>query len=469
MKTLSASILLIFMVAFTTFGRTKTVEKSFPVKSSQTLEFSNLGVSHIKIKSWDKDEVYIKIKFSFSSSKDEYAENVVKSFDIVISENDSMINISSKRIGNESTWSYFLGIKFRLFFYESTEIEGEIFVPRKNPFKSRFQYSSISLEGMNSSIELLGSGNIIEVKNCKQLNRIENNYGKITITDCAGNLTIKSTSSDININGLSGFLNIDGAYSEIVLKGITRSTYINTKSGKHIVSDIGGDLTINTAYSTIQIDKINGFVDVRNEGGNINIKNVGGVKINANYSQISINSVTGKNAKDIYIKGYSETILLENLVGNVTIKSPNSPMELKNITGDVSISGSSCDIYGEKITGNWNSQSPYTKLVLRELSARNVTTSGNSSPVDIVLLSVPNDINIRNNNGNVSIQMPCGFSGDVNLSTSYGNVSTNLPITLNNFNSFNSSSKVSGKVDGGSGKILIETSSADILLTQKSK
>ncbi|MDP3684525.1 MAG: hypothetical protein Q8S01_11390, partial [Ignavibacteria bacterium] len=312
MKTLSLYFVLIFALAFSTMARTKVVEKHFPAKPNQRIEIAGLGGAHLIIKSWDKDEVYVKVKFSFSSSKDEYEENVIKSFDVVSSENDSTLSISSKKIGNESTWSSFLGIKFRMFFYESTDLEGEIFVPRNNSFKSGFQYSLISLDGMRGAVELSGTGNTIEVKNCNLLNKIKNNYGKIKITDCAGNLIMKSINSDIDINGLSGSLDIDGDYSNIVLKGITQNTFINSKSGKQNISEIGGDLTINSAYSTMQIEKVTGFVDIRNQGGTINVKDVDGVKVDATYATISIKSVTGKSAKDIFIKGPSGKLVLEN-------------------------------------------------------------------------------------------------------------------------------------------------------------
>ncbi|MFA4924053.1 MAG: DUF4097 family beta strand repeat-containing protein [Ignavibacteriaceae bacterium] len=465
MRTLSLAVVLIFIFASVSFARTKVVEKRFPTKPNQRIEIADLGGSHITIKSWDKDEVYVKVKFWIYSSKIEYEANVVKSFDIISSENDSMLSISSKKIGNESTWSSFLGIKFRMFFYESSGLEGEIFVPRSNSFKSGFQYSSISLEEMRGAVELSGIGNTIEVKNCNLLNKIKNNYGKIKITDCAGNLTVNSINSDIEINGLSGSLNIDGDYSDIQLKEITGNTSINSKSGKQIISDIGGDLTINSSYSTMQIDKVNGFVDVHNQGGTIDIKNVDGAKVDAAYAKISINSVTGKSDKDIFIKGQSGKLVLENIVGNLNLESPYSPMELRNIKGAIKINGTSATIYGEKISGDFNIQTAYSKIFVRELSSKNIFIKDQSNQVDLKLITVPTEADIKNDYGNVTVEMPVGFSGEVNLSAAYGNISSNLPLENKKTSSSNTAS---GKVGTGNGKINIETKSANITLTQKS-
>lgn len=465
MKTLSLYFVLIFALAFSTMARTKVVEKHFPAKPNQRIEIAGLGGARIIIKSWDKDEVYVKVKFSFSSSKDEYEENVIKSFDIISSESDSQLIISSKKIGNESTWSSFLGIKFRMFFYENTNIEGEIFVPRNNSFKCGFQYSSISLEEMRGEVELSGIGNTIEIKNCNLLNKIKNNYGKIKIIDCAGNLILKSINSDIDINGLSGSLDIDGDYSDIVLRGITQNTSINSKSGNQSISDIGGDLTINSAYSTMQIEKVNGFVDVHNQGGTIDIKNVGGVKVDAAYATISIKSVTGKSGKDIFIKGQSGKLVLENIAGNLNIESLYSPMELRNIKGDMKIGGSSAEINGEKITGNLNIQSAYSKLFFRELSSKNIFIKDQSGQVDLKLVTVPMEIDIKNDYGNVNVEMPGGYSGEVNLSVEHGIISSNLSIDIKKTSS---SQMVSAMVGRGNGKINIETKAANITLTQKS-
>ncbi|MDP3149483.1 MAG: DUF4097 family beta strand repeat-containing protein [Ignavibacteria bacterium] len=465
MKTFSFYLVLIFALTFSSLARTKVVEKRFPAKPNQRIEIADLGGSHITIKSWDKDEVYVKVKFSFSSSKDEYEESVIKSFDIISSESDSQLIISSKRMGNESTWSSFLGIKFRMFFYENSNLEGEIFVPRNNPFKSGFQYSSISLEEMRGAVELSGIGNTIEVKNCTVLNKIKNNYGKIKITDCAGNLILKSINSDIDINGLSGSLDINGDYSDIVLRGITQNTSINSKSGKQIISDIGGDLRINSAYSTMQIDRVNGFVDIRNQGGTINVKDVDGVKVDAAYATISIKSVTGKSAKDIFIKGQSGKLVLENVAGNLNIESLYSPMEMRNIKGDVKIDGTSADIYGEKITGNLNIKSNYSKVFVRELSSQNIFIKDQSSKVELKLITVPAEIDIENDYGNVNVEMPGGYSGEINLSAEYGNIFSDLPVDIKKTSS---STTASGKVGSGNGKIKIETKSANITLTQKS-
>lgn len=465
MKTLSVYFVLIFALAFSSFARTKTVEKHFPAKPNQRIEIAGLGGAHLTIKSWDKDEVYVKVKFSFSSSKDEYEENVIKSFDVVSSENDSTLSISSKKIGNESTWSSFLGIKFRMFFYESTDLEGEIFVPRNNSFKSGFQYSSISLEEMRGEVELSGIGNTIEVKNCNLLNKIKNNYGKIKITDCAGNLILKSINSDIDINGLSGSLDLDGDYSDIVLKGITKNTSINSKSGKQIISDLGGDLTINSAYSTMQIEKVNGFVNIRNQGGTITVKDVDGVKVDAAYATISIKSVTGKSGKDIFIKGMGGKVSLENITGNLNVESAYSSLELHGIKGDVKISGTSAAVSGEKITGNLNIQTAYPKIVINDLSSKTIFIKNRSNQVELKLITVPVDIDIENDYGNVNIEMPGGYSGEVTLTAEYGNIFSNLPIEINKLVN---STTTSGKVGSGNGKIKIKTKSANIELTQKS-
>jgi len=465
MKTLAFYLVLNFAFTFSSFARTKVVEKHFATKPNQRIEITDLGGSHLIIKSWDKDEVYVNVKFWINSSQIEYETNVAKSFDIISSENDSVLSISSKKIGNESTWSSFLGIKFRMFFYESSSLEGEIFVPRNNSFKSTFQYSEISLDGMKGAVELSGNGNNIDVKNCHLLKKIKNNYGKIKITDCTGNLSMKGMNSNIDINGLSGSLDIDGNYSDIVLKGITKNTSITSKSGKQLISDIGGDLTINSSYTTMQIDKVNGFVDIGNKGGTITIKNVDGVKVDAAYATISITSVTGKSAKDIFIKGMNGKVFLENITGNLNLESPYSSLELHSIKGDVKISGTSAAISGVNISGNLNIQTAYPSIFISELSSKTIFIKNQSNQVELKLISVPEEIEIKNEYGNVIVEMPGGFSGEVNLSADYGKIFSNLPIDLK---TTNSSTTAYGKVGGGNGKIKIDTKSANISLTQKS-
>ncbi|MGE5680465.1 MAG: hypothetical protein ACM34K_06240 [Bacillota bacterium] len=457
-------VFILFALTSAAFARNKVIEKHFQVKPSQVIQLKDLDGAKVSIKTWDKDEIYVKLKVNFRSSDDEYEENVIKSYDVVSNEDGQSLVISTKRIGNESTWSHFLGIKFRFMFYESSDSEGEIYVPRRNPLNSYLSYCTILLEDMKSEVSLIGTSNKLALRNCSVLKQVANNYGETRIEKTSGSLSLRSKSGNISVIDHAGALTIEGDYSNITLDRIKDKVSINSVSGKHNISNIGGDLYLNSNYSTIRIENVNGFTDVTDKSGSITVRKTGGLQIKGDYSDIDVLGVSGKSGSEIIIKGQSGKLKIEDAAGKLTINNPYSSMFLKNIKGDVELKGTSSSITAESIDGSWESSTQYSKLLVKGLSGRRVKVINKSDPVTFELLNVPSDIDIQNEYGGVNITMPEGFSGDINMDVAYGKIHSNIPVKIKDLGG---SAYAAGKIGSGSGKIKIETKSSNITLTQK--
>ena len=87
-----------------------------------------------------------------------------------------------------------------------------------------------------------------------------------------------------------------------------------------------------------------------------------------------------------------------------------------------------------------------------------------SDKIEAELSVVPSTVDIRNEYGSVSVDLPRGFSGDISLDAEYGKVNTDFPIQSRNRGS---SGYAIGKVGSGTGRITIETRSGNIELSQK--
>ncbi len=463
MKKIGHLFIIICFVITSLYGKTKTIEKTFPTTSNQVIELNGFSGSNVKILSWDKNEVYIKIKANVSSSDDDWEDAYIKEFNIEESRSSSALTLRLMETNEESGTSIF-GIKVKVFHYQKVEKSGEIYVPQNNSLKSDFKYGTISLKDIKGKIELNGSSNNLELNNCRNIELIENNYGTTKMFRCGGSLNLKGSSSSIDIKEFSGSAFIDANYSTVVLGDIKKSVELKSSSGTLKASNINGNLRVKSNYSSIEANDITGFVDIASTSASIYVKSADGVNIISNYSTINVTDIKGKNHKSIVLNGKSGNIILENAVGNVKIDNDYGSVQMNNVKGDIEINNSSGSINAKKITGDWISNTRYSEVNVSELSAKKIRVENRSNGVYLDLKTVPNDVDVKNEYGNVHIDMPAGFSGELNAEVSYGDIDTNLPVKIKKLGS--SAYSVS-KVGNGSGRINIETKSANIELYEK--
>ena len=449
--------------------RHREIEKRYPTQPSQRIEIKGFTGSEITFRSWEKNEVYIKLDISISSSDEKYEDEYVEGVSIADKQSPGALVVAlrepdrSRREGR-SFWSVFKSIFSGSFMRK--EISGEIFVPQSNPLTTDVKYGSVALENMKGPVRLLGTSNTLTMKNCSDVLEIENDYGKTTLEQCGGNLRLTGTSSKVSVDQFNGKLSIDADYSTITVRDVKQPVTINSQSATVKVENVQGNATINSNYSTITANNIAGMLDIRTTSGKIRTKNVDGLSVDADYTSVEANGVSGKSSKEIIISGQSGSLRLDDAVGNVKVVNPYSNIDLRNIRGNVDVSSKSSRVIAEDVTGDWHSELEYSTLTLRRLAAQRVTVTNKSNPIDIQLETAPNLIDIKNEYGSVTVSMPAGFSGEVDLNATYGNVETNLPVDRKK--SFGGSGGYAfGKVGSGSGKISIETTSGNVKLMQR--
>lgn len=463
MKTFLAIIVAAATPFFTT-EKSRDVERTIPTTPSQRIELKGFNGSKIELKSWDKNEVSIKLSVSITSSNDEFEEEYFKSVNVTEKSSPSVITIRFDE--PESRFSQ--GFLKRLFSFGSSyirkEIRGEIYIPRTNAFYSDLKYGSMTLEDMKGPLELDGQSNTLELRNCVSVRLVRNDYGKATLINCGGTLSLECQSGTVKIEDFKGPIDIQAKYSTITVSRVSDSAVVESQSGKLSFDDIQGNLTVNSDYSTLTVSKVMGFVDVTNKSGKIKIKSVDGVRVDGLYSGIEISSVSGKSNRTIDIKGQSGRLDLVDVVGDVNIDNPYSTMTLRNIRGHVNLESQSARIDANNITGNWKSATPYSTLTIFGLTAQNIQIRNQSNPVEVELASKPTKVEILNEYGSVALTLPNGFEGNVRLKATYGKVRSNLPIEIEDMGS---GAIALGKMGSGGGSMRIETTSGNIKVMQK--
>jgi DUF4097 and DUF4098 domain-containing protein YvlB len=469
MKTLALAVATSAMLFVNTPDRHRTLEQHYTTTPSQSIELRGFSGSRLKIRSWDRNEISIRLEISFSASDQRDEQKYLDGIALKENESKGLIRIEYQEPevtmrNNHSLWTRLKSVFSRSF--TSKEIEGEIYVPRSNALTAEMRYGLIEMEGMKGSLSLLGTGNTVKLKDCGALAEVTNDYGKATLENCGGDLRFSSKSTTILLDQFDGKAVINADYSNITVRDIKQSLSIRSASGTIKVDNVGGDVTIRSDYTTITVNDVRGMLIVEDKGGMIRAKGMDGVTIGGLYSTMEITDVSGKSGKEIELNGQSGSISLANASGDVRINNPYGIIDLKDIRGNVEVKSKSSNIHATRVTGDWSSRTEYSLLTLRDLSSKRVTVSNSSSPIDIRLKAPPTYVEIRNEYGPVTLTMPPGFSGDVDINVTYAHIETNLP--LSRTKSFDGGGGYAmGKIGAGNGTLSIETKSGNVKVLQQ--
>ena len=254
MKTLALALAASTMMFLNTSDRHRTIEEHYTTTPSQSIELRGFSGSKLKVRSWDKNEVSIRLDISYSASDERDEQKYLDAITLRQNESKELIRIEYQEPevsirGNHSFWTWLKGVFSGSF--TRKEVEGEIFVPRSNALTAEVRYGSVDMEGMKGSLSLLGTGNTVMFKNCSALGEVTNDYGKATIENCGGALRLSSKSTTVLIDQFDGKVAIDADYSNITVRDVKQSLTIHSTSGTIKVDKISGDATIRSDYSNI--------------------------------------------------------------------------------------------------------------------------------------------------------------------------------------------------------------------------
>lgn len=196
-------------------------EKSLNVKQGETL-FIDASGADIKVDSWNKDEVYVKI-FGNRKAEDKMKFSIEKTSDGV--------EVTAKK---EGSWFFNWGGGY--------SVRIEVMVP----------------ENFNNQIETSG-GDIL----------VQNVNGKFRLETSGGDVDLKNTNGDLKINTSGG---------DITLNKHTGNSNVSTSGGDITTKELKGDLFASTSGGDINIEVNDGKVSAKTSGGDIEIKYYGNNK-----------------------------------------------------------------------------------------------------------------------------------------------------------------------------------------------
>lgn len=459
---MKALLTILFFSTLLFASEAKEIKRIIPIQNGKTIELHDFSGSEIEVRSWDKNEISIDIKVEYSSSDKEREQEYYQRVDVVHDESSDRVKISYKepKMENGFSWKNFFKSLFSS--YSNLEVKGVILIPASSPLVSDMRYGFYSFYGIKGKLELHGTGSTLKLKNCESLQKIENNYGTTTIEQSGGSLVLEAMSSTIIISDFNGTIDAAADYSTVKISEIKNDIKIKCSSGRLDIHGVGGNVSLDASYSTINAVNIKGKFTVESNSGTIVAGQVGGVNIDAPYSNIIVETVNG-TGDAIVVKNSSGKIDISTASRDVRIDDSYSVVKLSDIRGNISINGTGTTVQGKKINGDLLVKTEYGNVNVDGLSAAIVEVENKSNGIDLQMLTKPTKVNIINEYGPVDISLP-EYSGNVRLKASYGKITTNLPIEIEEMGE---GAIAIGKAGNGSGTMNIRTTSGNIAVKQK--
>jgi len=304
-KLLNAVLILFLLISgtltATDYGDGKT--KTFGVKPGGSLNV-DLQVGDINIRTWDKDEIQVKVEG--------LSEEAFK-------------NLETNLKGNELTVRYE---------NDGDETEDEVAftftVPSKFNLDLKTMGGNISLKNnITGNVSIDTYGGEIEAKNIYGSAKIETKGGDIKLNEINGDCSVNTYGGNIFvalINGKNAKVSTSGG--DISIKKSSSGVSVKTYGGNITVGELGGDSELITYGGDISVGNAKGDIKMDTYGGNLELKSANG-------------KVIGKtNGGDINFQKVYGSVDLKTMSGTIAVEldpTPNSESRISSNAGSIEL------------------------------------------------------------------------------------------------------------------------------------
>ncbi|MBK8945900.1 MAG: DUF4097 family beta strand repeat protein [Ignavibacteriae bacterium] len=265
-KKLTAILITIFVFTFLSFSFAKQMDKkelnllqkkNFKVSSGQNL-IVKTDVGDIVIKSWDKNEVDIKI---FGN------KNAESKMEFSFNQDEKSIEIIGEREGG------------KIFgWFSKIDLKYEIMVPKKFNLDLKTSGGDLVSKTIEGKLDLKTSGGDIFIENSSGKLNASTSGGDINVEKFNGNSDVATSGGDIQISNALGLVNAATSGGDIVVKSNHGEVNAETSGGDVFLDYSGNDQNISLSTSGGDIDivvpnSINADVELKTSGGSIRNNN----------------------------------------------------------------------------------------------------------------------------------------------------------------------------------------------------
>lgn len=220
---------------------------------------------------------------------------------------------------------------------------------------------------------------------------VKNSFGGIDIRSAPRSVNVENSHGSVNTNSIAGDLYIENSFASVNVNGVGGKAEVHNRNGSVIVKNVNGSLTVENEFASVKVSDIKGNAKITDKNGSVDAEKIGGnLEIDNKFGSI--------NAYDIS--------------GNIDITGGNGKIEASSIGGDAAI-------YNE--FGGTELADAYKYI---KITSKNGSIKVSSSK------AIEKGMDITNQFGNITIELPREQQGYFNASTQYGQITSDFNLNI---------------------------------------
>jgi Toastrack DUF4097 len=191
-----------------------------------------------------------------------------------------------------------------------------------------------------------------------------------------------------------------------------------------VTAPAGLPVRLNDAFGNLTAHQLPGPVSLTDNSGDIYTSGLGGrIQLNDQFGNINARRLHGSvrvlnNSGDINLLGASGQIQLNDQFGNINASHLLGSTRLVNNSGDINVSGA---------TGDTRLQDAFGNITVTGLAAATTTATNNSGDITLRFAAVPQQVNVTDSFGNVTLILPAGaVAYQVHTHNSFGSTTVSV-------------------------------------------
>jgi len=282
------------------------------------------------------------------------------------------------------------------------------------------------------------------------------------------NLDLKTGGGSIEVSDISGEVKVNTSGGNIRIGDVIQGSVEAKTSGGNIkVGDVDGSLKVDTSGGNIQLGKINGKSSIDTSGGNITLRQGGSdVKAETSGGSIKIGPVNGKVDVDtsggsIQIGMADDDVVAKTSGGSINVEGSKGSVNIRSSGGNLFVGSSGAPVEAETSGGN-----------IKILQARGfieADTSGGDIEAEMIIDDKKADthVNLDSSGGSITLHIPESLGASVSATLKITSsakhdyrIYSDFPLTIKGENSRKITAK--GAIHDGGDKIKLSTTNGDI-------
>ena len=282
------------------------------------------------------------------------------------------------------------------------------------------------------------------------------------------NLDLNTGGGSIEVSDISGEVKVNTSGGNIRIGDVIQGDVeANTSGGNINVGDVAGNLKIDTSGGNIRLGKINGKSSIDTSGGNITLKQGGSdVKAETSGGNIKIGPVKGKvdvatSGGNILIGMADDDVVAKTSGGGINVEGSKGSVSIGSSGGNLHIGSSGAPVKAETSGGN-----------IKILQARGfieAETSGGNIEAEMIIdeKNIDTHINLDSSGGTITLHIPERLAASVSATLKITRsakrdyrIYSDFPLTIKGEGSRKITAK--GDINDGGDMIKLSTTNGDI-------